>query len=111
MGSTHLSPRYSSTREGAPQGGSPSPLLSNIHLDKLDKELEARSLRFCRHADDSLILVRTPRAAERVCESVTRFIEKEFKLRVNREKTEIGSPRSLKFLGCFVQSVEDAQPA
>lgn len=87
------------TREGAPQGGPLSPLLSNIYLDKLDKELEARGLRFCRYADDSLILVRTPRAAERVCESVTRFIEKELKLRVNREKTEIGSPRSLKFLG------------
>ena len=111
MGSTHLSPRYSSTREGAPQGGPLSLLPSNICLDKLDKEPEAKGLRFCRYADDSLILVRTPRAAERVCESVTRFIEKELKLRVNREKTEIGSPRNLKFLGCFVQSVEGAQPA
>lgn len=85
--------------EGAPQGGPLSPLLSNIYLDKLDKELEARGLRFCRYADDSLIMVRTPRAAERVCESVTRFIEGELKLKVNREKTEIGSPRNLKFLG------------
>lgn len=87
------------TWEGAPQGGPLSPLLSNIYLDKLDKELEARGLKFCRYADDSLILVRSRRSAERVCESVTRFVEKDLKLRVNREKTEIGSPKTLKFLG------------
>ncbi len=85
--------------EGAPQGGPLSPLLSNIYHDKLDKELEARGLHFCRYADDSLIMVRTRRAAEWVCESVTTFIEKELKLKVNREKTEIGSPVNLKFLG------------
>lgn len=94
------------TPEGAPQGGPLSPLLSNIYLDKLDKELEARGLHFCRYADDSLILVRTPRAAERVCESVTRFIEGKLKLRVNREKTEIGSPRNLKFLGFKLTRVQ-----
>ena len=88
-----------SSFEGAPQGGPLSPILSNIYLDKLDKELEARGLRFCRYADDSLIMVRSRRAAERVCETVTRFIEKDLKLKVNREKTEIDSPRNLKFLG------------
>lgn len=93
--------------EGAPQGGPLSPLLSNIYLDKLDKELEARGLHFCRYADDSLIMVRTPRAAERVCESVTRYIEEELKLRVNREKTEIGSPRNMKFLGFKLTRVKD----
>ena len=87
------------TPEGAPQGGPLSPLLSNIYLDRLDRELESRGLPFVRFADDSLIMVRSPRAAERVCESVTRFIEGELKLKVNREKTEIGSPRTLKFLG------------
>lgn len=92
--------------EGAPQGGPLSPLLSNIYLDKLDKELEARGLRFCRYADDSLIMVRSRRAAERVCESVTRFIEEELKLKVNREKTEIGSPRTLKFLGFKITRVK-----
>lgn len=87
------------TLEGAPQGGPLSPLLSNIYLDKLDKELESRGLPFTRYADDSLILVKSKRAAERVCESVTKFIEKDLKLKVNREKTEIGSPRNLKYLG------------
>lgn len=87
------------TREGTPQGGPLSPLLSNIYLDKLDKELESRGLLFCRFADDSLILVRSRRAAERVRDSVTKFLEKDLKLKVNREKTEIGSPKTLKFLG------------
>ena len=76
-----------------------SPLLSNIYLDKLDKELESRGLHFTRYSDDSLILVKSERAAECVCESVTKYIEKDLKLKVNREKIEIGSPRSLKYLG------------
>ena len=87
------------TPQGAPQDGSLSPLLLSIYLDKLDRELESRGLHFVRFADDSLIMVRSPKAAERVCESVTRFMEDGPKLKVNRDKTEIGSPKSLKFLG------------
>ena len=87
------------TPKGSPQGGPLSPLLSNIYLDKFDKELESRSLHFCRYADDSLILVKSRRSAERVCQTVTRYLEGELLLKVNREKTEIGSPKELKFLG------------
>jgi RNA-directed DNA polymerase len=87
------------TREGVQQGGPLSPLLSNIYLDKLDKELERRGHIFCRFADDQLILLKSPRATERVRDSMIRFIEEELKLKVNREKTETGSLRHLKFLG------------
>ena len=87
------------TREGAPQGGPLSPLLSNIYLDKLDKELERRGHVFVRSADDQLILLKSPRATERVRDSMTRFIEDELKLKVNSDKTETGSLRRLKFLG------------
>jgi group II intron reverse transcriptase/maturase len=78
--------------EGTPQGGPLSPLLSNIMLDDLDKELKRRNLAFVRYADDVQIYVKSPRAAERVMEGVTSFIEKKLKLKVNREKTEIGKP-------------------
>ena len=84
---------------GAPQGGPLSPLLSNIYLDKMDKEMERRGLALVRYADDTLILLKSRRAAERVCETVTKYLEHELKLKVNREKTEIGSPLRLKFLG------------
>lgn len=87
------------TESGAPQGGPLSPLLSNIYLDRLDKELESRGLRFCRYADDSIILVRSERAAGRVCETVTRFLEEELHLKVNRDKTEVGSVKGMSFLG------------
>lgn len=87
------------TYEGSPQGSPLSPLLSNIYLDKLDKELDRRGHKYIRFADDSLILVKTPRACERVRDSITHYIEDELKLKVNREKTEIGSLRNLKFLG------------
>jgi len=80
------------SEEGTPQGGPMSPLLSNIMLDDLDKELERRGLRFVRYADDVQIYVKSPRAAERVMESVTKFIEKTLKLKVNRDKSEIGKP-------------------
>ncbi len=76
---------------GTPQGGPLSPLLSNIMLDDLDKELERRGLAFVRYADDCNIYVKSPRAAERVMEGVTEFIEKKLKLKVNREKSEVGS--------------------
>ncbi|SFE92938.1 group II intron reverse transcriptase/maturase [Alteribacillus iranensis] len=72
--------------EGAPQGGPLSPLLSNIVLDELDKELERRGLRFVRYADDCNIYVRSRRAGIRVMNSITRFIEKKLKLKVNHEK-------------------------
>lgn len=87
--------------KGAPQGGPLSPILANILLDRLDKELEARGLHFTRYADDMMIFCRTRRAAERVFESITRFIETKLLLKVNREKSKvcyIGDP-GLKFLG------------
>lgn len=87
------------TEEGCPQGGPLSPLLSNIMLNELDKELEKRGLRFCRYADDGNIYVKSRKAAERVMESVTRFLEGKLKLRVNREKSTVGRPWKLKFLG------------
>ena len=87
------------TEMGSSQGGPLSPLLSNIYLDGLDKELESRGLRFCRYADDSLIMVKSRRAAERVCDTVSKFIEKEMLLKVNRDKTEVGPVTGMKFLG------------
>lgn len=80
------------SEEGTPQGGPMSPLLSNVMLDDLDRELENRNLRFVRYADDVQIYVKSARAAERVIESVTKFIEKTLKLKVNRSKSEIGKP-------------------
>lgn len=80
-----------SSEMGTPQGGPLSPLLSNIMLDDLDKELERRGLAFVRYADDCNIYVKSPRAAERVMRGVTEFIEKKLKLKVNHEKSEVGS--------------------
>jgi RNA-directed DNA polymerase len=77
------------SEEGTPQGGPLSPLLSNIVLNELDKELERRGLRFVRYADDCQIYVRTPKAGKRVMESVTSFLEKKLKLKVNREKSAV----------------------
>ena len=91
--------KFEETTEGVPQGGPLSPILSNIMLNELDKELEKRGHPFVRYADDCMIFCRTPRAAERVCDSVTRFIEKKLKLKVNREKTHVGSIQGQKFLG------------
>jgi retron-type reverse transcriptase len=85
--------------EGAPQGGPRSPLLGNILLDDLDKELERRGLRFCRYADDCNIYVKTKRAGERVKASVTRFLEGKLKLKVNEEKSAVDGPWNRKFLG------------
>lgn len=87
------------TREGTPQGGPLSPLLANILLNELDKELENRGHPFVRYADDGLIFCKSRRAAERVRESITKFIERELKLKVNREKTECGYIGGLKYLG------------
>ena len=85
--------------EGTPQGGPLSPLLSNIILDDLDKELERRGHRFCRYADDCNIYVRSKAAGERVMGSITRFLEKRLRLRVNREKSAVDRPWRRDFLG------------
>ena len=85
--------------EGTPQGGPMSPLLSNIYLDDLDKELEARGHRFCRYADDCNIYVRSRRAGERVMAGVRRYVEGRLKLRVNEAKSAVDRPWKRKFLG------------
>jgi RNA-directed DNA polymerase len=85
--------------EGTPQGGPLSPLLSNLVLDELDRELERRGHRFVRYADDSNIYVRSERAGQRVMESVTRFITQKLKLRVNETKSAVARPQERKFLG------------
>lgn len=87
------------TEEGTPQGGPLSPLLSNIVLDELDRELEKRGHRFVRYADDCNIYVKSQRAAERVKASVTRYIEKKLRLQVNKEKSAIGLATKRQFLG------------
>ena len=85
--------------EGTPQGGPLSPLLSNLVLDELDRELERRGHRFVRYADDSNIYVRSQRAGQRVMKSVTRFITQELKLKVNETKSAVSQPQERKFLG------------
>ena len=87
------------TDEGTPQGGPLSPLLSNIVLDDLDKELSRRGHRFCRYADDCNIYVRSRRAGERVMNSVTRFLTERLKLKVNEAKSAVALPGERKFLG------------
>jgi group II intron reverse transcriptase/maturase len=85
--------------EGTPQGGPLSPLLSNLLLDELDKELERRGHRFCRYADDSNVYVKTKRAGERVFDSIEQFLWKHLKLRVNREKSAVAPCHERSFLG------------
>lgn len=85
--------------EGTPQGGPLSPLLSNIVLDELDRELQRRGHRFARYADDCNIYVRSQRAGERVMENITGFITKKLKLRVNQQKSAVARPWERKFLG------------
>jgi len=85
--------------EGTPQGGPLSPLLSNLVLDDLDKELSRRGHRFCRYADDCNIYVRSRRAGERVMASVTRFLTGQLKLKVNEAKSAVAHPEERKFLG------------
>jgi group II intron reverse transcriptase/maturase len=90
------------SQEGAMQGGPLSPLLSNIVLDELDQELEKRGLEFCRFADDCNIFVKSQKAAERVMEKVSQFIEKKLKLKVNQEKSQVALSDKVKFLGFTV---------
>jgi group II intron reverse transcriptase/maturase len=92
----------SPTKEGSVQGGPLSPLLSNVVLDELDKELESRGLEFCRFADDCNIFANTPKAAERIMETVTKFIEKRLKLVVNQDKSKVAPSKGVKFLGMTI---------
>ncbi|WP_134687564.1 group II intron reverse transcriptase/maturase [Brevibacillus migulae] len=85
--------------EGTPQGGPLSPLLANILLDDLDKELEKRGHRFCRYADDCNVYVKTRRAGERVKESIQKYLEKVLRLKVNQQKSAVDQPWKRKFLG------------
>lgn len=85
--------------EGTPQGGPISPLLANILLDDLDKELERRGHRFCRYADDCNIYLKSERAGQRVMKSITNFLENKLKLKVNKEKSAVDKPTNRKFLG------------
>ena len=89
----------SPTKVGTPQGGNLSPLLSNIMLNELDKELEKRGLRFTRYADDCIIVVKSEKAANRVMENVTKFIEKKLGLKVNVTKSKVAKPNQIKYLG------------
>ncbi len=89
----------SPTDVGTPQGGNLSPLLSNIMLNELDKELEKRGLKFTRYADDCIIVVQSEKAANRVMESITKFIEKKLGLKVNVEKSKVARPNQIKYLG------------
>lgn len=90
---------FSRTKEGTPQGGPLSPLLSNIVLDELDKELENRGHKFVRYADDCNIYVKSRRAGERTMKSVQNFIEHKLRLKVNEEKSAVDRPWKRKFLG------------
>ena len=90
---------FEMSEEGTPQGGPLSPLLSNVMLNELDKELERRGLPFVRYADDSMIFCKSKRAAKRVRESITKFIEGKLYLKVNKEKTVVSYVRGVKYLG------------
>lgn len=96
------------TAEGTPQGGPLSPLLANILLDDLDKELTSRGHRFVRYADDCNIFVASKRAGERVMDSVIRFVEEKLKLKVNRKKSAVDRPWNRKFLGFSFLANRDA---
>ncbi|MBF0622224.1 MAG: group II intron reverse transcriptase/maturase [Magnetococcales bacterium] len=92
----------SPTEKGSVQGSPLSPLLSNVVLDELDKELERRGLSFCRFADDCNIFVSSDKAAHRVMKSITRFIEEKLKLKVNQEKSQVAPSKHVKFLGMTI---------
>ena len=90
---------YEDSVIGTPQGGNLSPLLANIMLNELDKEMEARGLDFVRYADDCIIMVGSRQAAERVMRSITRYIEEKLGLKVNATKSKIDKPKGIKYLG------------
>jgi RNA-directed DNA polymerase len=91
--------RWQDTPKGIPQGGPLSPLLANILLDDLDKELEQRGHRFVRYADDFIILVKSPRAGLRVMASICRYLGRHLKLAINREKSKVASTNEIAYLG------------
>ena len=102
--------QYEKTEKGTPQGGNLSPLLSNIMLNELDKELEARKLRFVRYADDCVITVGSSAAANRVMHTITDWIERKLGLKVNMTKTKVTRPSGLKYLGFgFWKDSKDGQ--
>ena len=90
---------YEDSIIGTPQGGNLSPLLANIMLNELDKEMEARGLDFVRYADDCIIMVGSRQAAERVMKSITRYVEEKLGLKVNAAKSKIDKPKGIKYLG------------
>ena len=90
--------------EGTPQGGPLSPLLSNLVLDELDKELARRGHHFCRYADDCNIYVRSRRAGERVMASISRFLTQKLRLKVNEAKSAVARPEERKFLGFSISN-------
>jgi RNA-directed DNA polymerase len=92
------------TTKGSPQGSPLSPMLSNIVLNEMDQELERRGLKYCRWADDFVILVKSERAAKRVMEGITRYLEEELGLPVNKEKSEVSQARNVEFLGFQILS-------
>ena len=91
--------KYEATNVGTPQGGNLSPILSNIMLNELDRELEARGLNFVRYADDCVIAVGSSAAANRVMHTITKWIERKLRLKVNMTKTRVTKPSQLKYLG------------
>lgn len=97
------------TTEGTPQGGPLSPLLANILLDELDKELEKRGHKFVRYADDCNIYVKSKRAGERVMESVKRYLQERLKLKINEQKSAVDRPWKLKFLGFSMHKAKNGQ--
>ncbi len=96
---------YIETTKGARQGGPLSPILANVYLNMLDRELEKRGHRFVRYADDFVIYVKSRRAAERVMEGVKEFIEKDLQLTINEEKSQICGATKATFLGFNIQNL------
>jgi len=103
--------KVSKTVKGVPQGGPLSPLLANIYLTPLDNELESRGLSFCRYADDCNIYVSSRKAAQRVYESITSWIEKHFKVPINQDKSDTGAPWDRQFLGYQPTEQSELRPA
>ena len=96
---------YIETKEGAPQGGPLSPILANVYLNMLDRELESRGHRFIRYADDFVIYVKSKRAGERVMESITEFVEKDLGLSINKNKSKVCGATQSTFLGFNIQNL------
>lgn len=92
---------FEKTDKGTPQGGNISPILSNIMLNELDKELEKRGLKFVRYADDCVIFTKSRKSANRIMESITKFIENKLRLKVNRAKSKVDRPWRIKYLGFY----------